>query len=161
SGGSAGGFSLQEPGDSEDERGRPGRTEGGMGRREKIIVGLDIGSTKVCTLVAAERNNRLEPVGFGVAESKALKRGTVANLQAAVDSIKRSISEAEQMAKREVEQVFVGLAGPHIRSSNSSGATPVAARGREITGEDVKRAIESARAGALSQEREIIHIIPQ
>jgi cell division protein FtsA len=132
-----------------------------MGRREKIVVGLDIGSTKTCTLIAAERNNRLEPLGFGVSESKGLKRGSVVNLEAAVDSIKRSVSEAEQMAKREVEQVFVGLAGPHVRSSNSSGATPVATRGREITGEDVKRAIESARAGALSQEREIIHIIPQ
>jgi cell division protein FtsA len=132
-----------------------------MGRREKILVGLDVGSTKVCTLIAAERESRLEPIGFGVAESKGLKRGSVVNLEATVESIKKSVSEAEAMAKCEVEHVYVGLAGPHIRSSNSKGVTPIATRSREITGEDVKRVIETARAVALSPEREIIHIIPQ
>jgi cell division protein FtsA len=82
-----------------------------MGRREKIVVGLDVGSTKVCTLIAAERASRLEPIGFGVAESKGLKRGSVVNLEATVESIKKSVSEAEAMAKVEVEHVFVGLAG--------------------------------------------------
>jgi cell division protein FtsA len=132
-----------------------------MGRREKILVGLDVGSTKVCTLIAAERGSRLEPIGFGVAESKGLKRGSVVNLEATVESIKKSVSEAEAMAKCEVEHVFVGLAGPHIRSSNSKGVTPIATRSREINGADVKRVIETARAVALSPEREIIHIIPQ
>lgn len=135
-----------------------------MGRREKIVVGLDIGSTKVCTLIAAERGSSaagIEPVGFGVAESKGMKRGSVVNLEAIVESIKKSVAEAEAMAKVEVEQVYVGLAGPHIRSSNSKGVTPIATRAREITGEDVKRVIETARAVALSPEREIIHIIPQ
>jgi len=132
-----------------------------MGRREKILVGLDVGSTKVCTLIAAERASRLEPIGFGVTESKGLKRGSVVNLEATVESIKKSVSEAEAMAKCEVEHVYVSLAGPHIRSSNSKGVTPIATRSREITGEDVKRVIETARAIALSPEREIIHIIPQ
>jgi cell division protein FtsA len=132
-----------------------------MGRREKIVVGLDIGSTKVCTLISAERQSGLEPLGFGVAESKGLKRGAVVNLEATVESIKRSVSEAETMAKCEVERVFVNLAGPHVRSSNSKGVTPIATKAREITGEDVKRVIETARAVALSQDREIIHIIPQ
>ena len=132
-----------------------------MGRREKIIVGLDIGSTKVCTLIAKEGASRIEPIGFGIAESRGMKRGSVVNLEATVESIKKSVAEAESMAKREVEHVFVGLAGPHIRSSNSKGVTPVATRAREITGEDVKRVIETARAVALSPEREIIHIIPQ
>ena len=90
-----------------------------------------------------------------------MKRGAVVNLEATVESIKKSVSEAEAMAKCEVEQVYVGLAGPHIRSSNSKGVTPIATRSREITGEDVKRVIETARAVALSPEREIIHIIPQ
>jgi cell division protein FtsA len=132
-----------------------------MGRREKILVGLDVGSTKVCTLIAAERASRLEPIGFGVTESKGLKRGSVVNLEATVESIKKSVSEAEAMAKCEVEHVYVSLAGPHIRSSNSKGVTPIATRSREITGEDVKRVIETARAIALSPEREIIHIIPR
>jgi cell division protein FtsA len=133
-----------------------------MGRsREKIVVGLDIGSTKVCTLVGAMREKGLEPIGFGVAESKGLKRGSIINLEATVESIKKSVAEAEAMAKCEIEHVYVNLAGPHIKSSNSKGVTPIATRAREINGEDVKRVIETARAVALSPEREIIHIIPQ
>jgi cell division protein FtsA len=132
-----------------------------MGRREKVVVGLDIGSTKVCTLIAAERETGLDPVGFGVADSRGLKRGAVVNLEATVESIRKSVSEAEVMAGREVEHVFVNLAGPHVRSSNSKGVTPIATRPREITGEDVRRVIETARAVALSPDREIIHIIPQ
>src|SRR5215813_9301269 len=109
-----------------------------MGRREKIAVGLDIGSTKVCTLVAASRESGLEPIGFGVAESKGLKKGVVVNLEATVSSIKKSVAEAEAMAQCEIEQVFVGLSGPHIRSFNSKGVTPIATRSREITGDDVR-----------------------
>jgi cell division protein FtsA len=132
-----------------------------MGRREKIIVGLDIGSSKVCTLIAAVRDSGLEPVGIGVTESKGLKKGAVVNLEDTVQSIKKSVGEAEAMAKIEVETVFVGLAGPHIKSFNSQGITPVATRAREITGEDVGRVIETARVVALAPDREIIHILPQ
>src|SRR5262245_37198881 len=132
-----------------------------MGRREKITVGLDIGSTKVCTLIVAARDSGLEPIGFGVAESKGLKKGVVVNLEATVESIKKSVAEAEAMAQCEVEQVYVGLSGPHIKSFNSKGATPVATRTREISSDDVRRVIETARAVALAPDREIIHIIPQ
>src|SRR4030095_4600715 len=104
-----------------------------MGRREKILVGLDVGSTKVCTLIAAERGSRLEPIGLGVAESKGLKKGSVVNLEATVQSIKKSVADAEVMGACEVEQVYVGLAGPHIRSFNSKGVTPISTRCREIT----------------------------
>src|SRR6185436_4227999 len=117
-----------------------------MGRREKILVGLDVGSTKVCTLIAAERGSRLEPIGFGVAESKGLKRGSVVNLELTVASIKKSIAEAEAMAKCEVEHVYVALAGPHIKSSNGRGVTPIAPRSRELPRADVRRALEPARA---------------
>src|SRR5687767_7940234 len=103
-----------------------------MGRREKNIVGLDIGSTKVCTLIASVRESGLQPSGFGVTDSKGLKRGIVVNLEETVESIKKSVSEAEAMAKCEVESVFVGLAGPHIKSFNSRGVTPIAGRSREI-----------------------------
>lgn len=132
-----------------------------MGRREKNIVGLDIGSAKVCTLIAAVRESGLEAAGIGVAESKGLKKGVVVNLEDTVRSIKKSVSEAEAMAKIEVETVFVGLAGAHIRSFNSRGVTPIAMRAREINDEDVRRVIETARAVALSPDREIIHILPQ
>ena len=132
-----------------------------MGRKEKIIVGLDIGSTKICTLIAVSGESGLDPIGLGVAESKGLKKGVVVNLEAAVDSIRKSVHEAETMANCEAEQVYVGLSGPHIRSCNSKGAVPVAARSREITSDDVRRVIENARAIPLTPDREIIHILPQ
>jgi cell division protein FtsA len=132
-----------------------------MGRKEKIIVGLDIGSTKVTTLIAVPRDTGLDHIGLGVAESKGLKKGVVVNLEAAVESIKKSVAEAEVMAKCDAEQVYVGLSGPHIRSCNSKGAVPVAARSREITSDDVRRVIENARAIPLTPDRQIIHILPQ
>jgi cell division protein FtsA len=132
-----------------------------MGRREKNIVGLDIGSTKVCTLIALVRESGLEPAGIGVAESKGVKKGVVVNLEETVQSIKKSVSEAEAQAKIDVETVYVGLAGSHIKSFNSRGVTPIAMRGREIVNEDVRRVIETARAVALAPDREIIHILPQ
>ena len=132
-----------------------------MGRKEKHIVGLDIGSTKVCTLIAAVRQSGLEPIGAGVAESKGIKKGAVVNLEAAVEAIKKSVSEAEAMAGCEVETVYVGLAGAHIKSFNSRGVTSIPTRMREINSDDVRRVIETARAVALSPDREIIHILPQ
>jgi cell division protein FtsA len=132
-----------------------------MGRKEKHIVGLDIGSTKVCTLIAGLRESGLEPSGLGIADSKGLKRGAVVNIEATVESIKKSVSEAEAMAGCEVETVYVGLAGPHIKSFNSRGVTSLPTRTREINSDDVRRVIETARAVALSPDREIIHILPQ
>jgi cell division protein FtsA len=132
-----------------------------MGRKEKNIVGLDIGSTKVCTLIAAARENGLEPIGVGVAESKGLKKGAIVNIEATVESIKRSVSEAEAMAGCEAETVYVGLAGPHVRSFNSRGVTSIPTRTREINTDDVRRVIETARAVALGPDRGIIHILPQ
>ena len=132
-----------------------------MGRKEKIIVGLDIGSSKVTTLIAVPRADGLDPIGIGIAESKGLKKGVVVNIEAAVQSIRKSVAEAETMAKCDAEQVYVGLSGSHIRSCNSQGAVPVGARSREITSDDVRRVIENARAIPLTPDREIIHILPQ
>jgi cell division protein FtsA len=132
-----------------------------MGRKEKHIVGLDIGSTKVCTLIAAVRETGLAPISVGIADSKGLKKGAVVNLEATVESIKKSVSEAEAMARCEVETVYVGLAGPHVKSFNSRGVTSIPTRTREINSDDVRRVIETARAVALSPDREIIHILPQ
>ena len=132
-----------------------------MGRKEKIIVGLDIGSSKVTTLIAVPRADGLDPIGIGVAESKGLKKGVVVNIEAAVQSIRKSVAEAETMAKCDAEQVYVGLSGSHIRSCNSQSAVPVGARSREITSDDVRRVIENARAIPLTPDREIIHILPQ
>src|SRR5215510_10650997 len=130
-----------------------------MGRKEKHIVGLDVGSTKVCTLIAVARESGLEPIGLGVAESRGLKKGAVVNIEDTVTSIKKSVSEAEAMAGCEIESVYVGLAGPHIKSFNSRGVTSIATRTREIDSEDVRRVIETARAVALSADPETIHIL--
>src|SRR5262245_42050184 len=132
-----------------------------MGRKEKHIVGLDIGSTKVCTFIAALQDSGLEPRGFGIAESRGLKKGSVVNLESVAESIKKSVGEAELMAGCEVESVFVGLAGSHVKSFNSRGVTSIPTRTREINSDDVRRVIETARAVALSPDREIIHILPQ
>ena len=132
-----------------------------MGRKEEHIVGLDIGSTKICTLIAAIRDSGLEPIGLGKAESKGIKKGSVVNLDSVAESIKKSVGEAEVMARCEVETVYVGLAGPHIKSFNSRGVTSIPTRMREINNDDVRRVIETARAMALSADREIIHILPQ
>jgi cell division protein FtsA len=132
-----------------------------MGRRGKTVTGLDIGSTKVCTLIARTGSDGVELLGFGQADSRGLKRGGVVNLEATVEAIKQSVSEAEMAAAAEVDEVFVGLAGPHVQSFNSKGAIPIGTNAREINREDVRRVIETARAVALAPDREIIHIIPQ
>src|SRR5438132_9596087 len=132
-----------------------------MGRKEEHIVGLDVGSMKVSTLIAAARESGLQPLGLGVAESKGIKKGSVVNLEAIVESIKKRAAEAEAMAGCEIETVYVGLAGQHIKSFNSRGVTSIPTRTREINSEDVRRVIETARAVALSPDREIIHILPQ
>src|SRR5204863_2793846 len=92
---------------------------------------------------------------------KGLKKGAVVNIEAAAESIKKSVGEAEAMARCEIDTVFVGLAGAHIKSFNSCGVTSIPTRTREINNEDVRRVIETARAVALSPDREIIHILPQ
>lgn len=132
-----------------------------MARKEKIVVALDIGSTKVTTVIASQGKNGLEVIGLGVAESRGLKKGTIVSLEAAVETIRKSVSEAEKMATCEVDQVWVGMSGSHIKSTNSKGVTPVASRSREITQDDVRRVIETARVGAIAPDREVIHILPQ
>ena len=133
-----------------------------MARKERYLVGLDVGTSKVAALVGelvGEQN--LDVVGLGVAESKGIRRGVVVNLEAAVDSIKKAIEEAELMAGVEVDSVYLGLSGPHVKGFNSRGVVAVAGKNREISREDVRRAIEAAKAVALPSGREILHVLPQ
>src|SRR6187549_502773 len=109
-------------------------------------------------MIAAEG---LEIVGIGVAESRGIKRGVVVNLEGAVDSIKKAIEEAELMAGIEVDSVHLALSGPHVKGFNSRGVIAVAGKNREITRDDVRRAIEAAKAVALPTGREILHVLPQ
>src|SRR2546428_3177345 len=103
-----------------------------MGRKEEHIVGLDVGSMKVSTLIAAARESGLQPLGLGVAESKGIKKGSVVNLEAVAESIKRSVGEAEAMAGCEIETVYVGLAGSRIKRLHNRRGTSSLSRMWEI-----------------------------
>lgn len=128
----------------------------------KIITGLDIGTTKICAVIVKEDlDGSLNVVGIGSAPSYGLRKGVVVNIDKTVSAIKQAIDEAEKMAGVDVESVFVGIAGDHIRSINSKGMVGVSRDDHEITPEDVERAINAAKALALPIDREIIHAIPQ
>lgn len=133
-----------------------------MARHERYVVGLDIGTSKVCTVVGEMLDEGgVDVIGLGVAESRGLKRGVVVNLEAAVESIRKSIEEAELMAGVEVGTVYLGINGPHIKGFNSRGVVAVAGKNREVTRDDVRRAIDAARAVSLPAGREILHVLPQ
>ena len=133
-----------------------------MARQERYVVGLDIGTAKVCTVVGELlEDGGVDVIGIGITDSKGLKRGVVVNLEAAVDSIKKSIEEAELMAGVEVGSVQLAISGPHIKGFNSRGVVAVAGKNREVTRDDVRRAIDAARAVSLPAGREILHVLPQ
>ena len=133
-----------------------------MGRKDRYLAGLDVGTTKIAAIIAeAMDDGELEIIGIGVAESKGIKRGVVVNLEAAVESIKKAIEEAELMAGVEVDSVHLAVSGPHIKGFNSRGVIAVAGKNREITRDDVRRAIDAAKAVALPNGREILHVLPQ
>ena len=138
-------------------------TNGGyVGRKDRYLVGLDVGTSKVCAIVGELLDDGgLDVVGIGVAESRGIRRGVIVNLEAAVDSIKKAVDEAELMAGVEIDAVHLSMAGPHIKGFNSRGVIAVAGKSREITRDDVRRAIEAAKAVSLPAGREILHVLPQ
>jgi cell division protein FtsA len=125
-------------------------------------VGLDVGTSTVCCVVGeAPEDGGIDIVGIGVAESRGIKRGVVVNLEAAVESIKKAIEDAELMAGIEIDSVHLALSGPHVKGFNSRGVIAVAGKNREISRDDVRRAIDAAKAVALPGGREILHVLPQ
>jgi cell division protein FtsA len=133
-----------------------------VGRKDRYLVGLDVGTSKVCAIVGeALDDGSIDVVGIGVAESRGIRRGVIVNLEAAVESIKKAIEEAELMAGVEIDAVHLSMAGPHIKGFNSRGVIAVAGKSREITRDDVRRAIEAAKAVSLPAGREILHVLPQ
>jgi cell division protein FtsA len=133
-----------------------------LARRERYLVGLDVGTSRVTAVVGESMDDgTLDIVGIGGAESRGIKRGVVVNVDAAVDSIKKAIEEAELMAGVEIDSVHLALSGPHIKGFNSRGVIAVAGKNREITRDDVRRAIDAAKAVALPTGREILHVLPQ
>lgn len=128
----------------------------------EIITGLDIGTTKIGVIIAeVEEDSQPKIVGVGTAPSEGLRKGVVVNVEKTIRSIESALEKAEQMAGIKVNQVYVGIAGDHIRSYNGRGVVAVAGPENEITEDDVRRAIDAAKAVVMPIDREIIHIIPQ
>jgi cell division protein FtsA len=132
-----------------------------VGKKERYLVALDIGSAKTCALIADVENGSARFLGMGAAESKGSRKGLIVNLDAAVSSIRRALEEAEGVANVPVESAVVGVAGSHVRGVNSRGGISLGARPRDIEKEHVRRAVEAARAITLPDDREILHVLPQ
>lgn len=131
-----------------------------MANSNELVVGLDIGTTKICAIVGEiTPEGAIDIVGIGTHPSKGLRKGVVINIESTVNSIKQAIQEAELMAGCEISHVYAGIAGGHIKGFNSHGI--VAVKEKEVSEADVNRVIDAARAIAIPLDREVIHILPQ
>ncbi len=128
---------------------------------ERTIVGIDVGTTKICTLVGEATDNELRIVGVGIAPARGIKKGVVVNVVDAASSIKTSIEKAERSGGYEIARAFVSVSGAHVNAINSRGVVGVSRGDRGISAEDVSRALEAARAIAIPQDREVLHVIPR
>lgn len=129
---------------------------------DNILVGLDIGTTKVCAVIGEiNENGQLEIIGVGTSPSHGLRRGVVINIESTLKSVTQAIEAAEMMSGREVFSVVTGIAGGHIEGINSRGVVAVTGKGREITQDDVGRVIDAAKAIVIPMDREVLHVIPQ
>ena len=125
-----------------------------------LIVGLDIGTSKVIAIVGeVDASGDMTVVGMGSHPSRGLKKGVVVNIEATVQSIQRAVEQAEQMASCKVHSVYAGIGGSHIRSLNSHGVTAI--RSREVTPDDIARVIDAARVVAIPADQKVLHILPR
>ncbi len=127
--------------------------------KAELIVGLDIGTTKICAVVGEATPEGVDIVGIGTSPSTGLRKGVVVNIEQTVQSIKKALEEAELMAGCEIRSVYAGIAGSHIKGFNSHGV--IAVKGGEVGPKDVERVIDAAKAVAIPLDREVIHILPQ
>jgi cell division protein FtsA len=127
---------------------------------KNLIIGLDVGTSKVSALVGeVASDNSIEVIGIGTQPSRGLKKGVVVNIESTVQSIQRAVEEAELMAGCEIRSVFAGIAGSHVRSLNSHGV--VAIRDREVSDADVQHVVDAAKAVAIPADQKILHVLPQ
>jgi len=131
-----------------------------LAKKDKYLVGLDIGSTKTCALIAEIDEEQLKFLALGAAESKGLRKGLIVNLDSTVSSIRRAVEEAEGVAGVPVESAVIGVAGAHVRGVNSRGGVTLGHRPRDIERDDVRRAIDAARNITLPEDREVLHVLP-
>jgi cell division protein FtsA len=130
-----------------------------LSKQGNLIVGLDIGTTKICAIVGEATPDGVDVIGIGTYPSRGLSKGVVINIDATVASIKKAVEEAELMAGCQIQSVYVGIAGGHVKGFNSHGI--VAVKDREVNPQDVRRVIDAAKAIAIPLDREVIHILPQ
>ncbi len=128
-------------------------------RGGEIIVGLDIGTTKICAIVGELTDDGIDIIGIGQNPSRGLRKGVVVNIESTVQSIQRAIDEAEAMAGTEITHVYTGIAGGHIKSFGGRGV--VALKDREVRDADIARVIEQAKTVNIPVDREVIHVLPQ
>jgi cell division protein FtsA len=131
-----------------------------MAKHERLLVGLDIGTTKICVIVGEiVEDKRIDIIGIGTHPSKGLKKGMVINIDSTVESVKRAVEEAELMAGVEINSVYTGIAGGHIQGVNGKGV--IAIKEGEITRSDIERVLDAAKVVSIPIDREILHVIPQ
>ncbi len=131
-----------------------------MSKIEKIVVGLDIGTTKTCAIVAdVVDHQKVNIIGIGTHPSNGIRKGVIVNIESTVESIRKAVEEAELMAGVQINSVYAGIAGSHIKGFNSKGV--IAVKEEDILQSDIKRVIGAAKAVAIPQDREILHILPQ
>ncbi len=131
-----------------------------MSKGEDIIVGLDVGTTKICAIVAEVIDDkRIDIIGIGTHPSIGLKKGMVVNIESTVKSIKRAVEEAELMAGVDIGNVYTGIAGGHIKGFNSSGV--VAVKDQEVSQTDIDRVLDAAKALSIPDDQKILHVLPQ
>lgn len=130
--------------------------------RERVIAAIDIGTTKICTLVGGQgKDGEAEIIGVGVSPAQGIKKGLVVDIDATVQSVKASIDKAERSSGFKIVSAYVGISGDHVGSLNNHGQIAVSHPNRAITPEDAARVIEAARAVSIPANREMIHIIPR
>lgn len=130
-----------------------------MMREDDILVGVDIGTTKICVVVGKVAEGKVSIVGIGSHPSTGLRKGVVVNMDSTVNSIKKAVEEAELMAGMKINSCLAGIGGAHIKSFNSNGV--VAIKEKEVRADDIARAIDAAKAIAIPADRELLHVIPQ
>lgn len=132
-----------------------------MGRKKEIVVGIDVGTTKICSAVARSNGNGIEILGTGWAPSRGLKKGIVVNLSETIESVKASIEEAEKQSKIDVESAYVSVGGEYIQGINCTGQTEVKNKNKEVSREDIRRAIAQAKSSKIPDGHQVIHILTQ
>jgi len=127
---------------------------------DNVLVGLDLGTTKVCAIVGEVKDGgQVDVIGIGISTSHGLKKGVVVNIDSTVESIKKAVQEAELMSGVEINSAFVGISGGHIKGINSRGVAAI--KNREVVPADVARAIDGARAVNFPADQQILHVLPQ